>query len=413
MPEIAGNHVSAGTRPFVALASAVLLLGIADSMAGSYLVLFAADYARLTPVQIGLFSAAPAAGGLVISVLAGRRFDRRPSRRYAIIGAALSAVGFVLLTTTTSFVMLLLIGLMFLAASQAVFPQLFALARVVLGEGRAGRRSAPLLRSCWSLAWALGPLAGAVMMSRTGFSAMFWVAAAILALAAVGTAAAPAPPRRQVHAEASESGAGESADAPAWSVPLAVLVASVVLFFAAMAAGSVVLPLFVTRELHLPDSAIGLLYSACAAVEVLAALLVAGLPQRVSQRALITVAMGLLGLYFVATVLADGMAGLLVAQVARGTAIAVVGAAGIRFFQDLLAPAVGRATTLFANAGTAGALLAGLLAGLSIQHWGYTTTLLLCGGAALAGSAAFCLATLPRFGLLHRPDPVEQRGMNY
>jgi MFS transporter, SET family, sugar efflux transporter len=66
-----------------------------------------------------------------------------------------------------------------------------------------------------------------------------------------------------------------------------------------------------------------------------------------------------------------------------------------------MSPATGRATTLFSNAGTAGSLLAGVLAGLSVQHWGYTTTLLLCGAAALAGTFAFCLAT--------RPDPIRTR----
>jgi SET family sugar efflux transporter-like MFS transporter len=71
----------------------------------------------------------------------------------------------------------------------------------------------------------------------------------------------------------------------------------------------------------------------------------------------------------------------------------VVGAAGIRYFQDLLHPATGRATTLFSNASTAGSLLAGVLAGLSVQHWGYLTTLVLCGVTALTGAAAFSLAT--------------------
>jgi SET family sugar efflux transporter-like MFS transporter len=172
----------------------------------------------------------------------------------------------------------------------------------------------------------------------------------------------------------------------------------VVLFFLAMFAGSIALPLYVTRGLHQPDTAVGLLYSACAAVEVVAALALAALPQRVSQRALIAAAMGALAAYFAITVLAHGMALLLLGQVARGIAIAVVGAAGIRFFQEIMAPATGRATTLFANASTAGALLAGVLAGLSVQHWGYLTTLMLCGAAALAGAAVFGLATSS-----HRP----------
>jgi SET family sugar efflux transporter-like MFS transporter len=399
-------------RPFASLAGAVILLGVADSMVGSYLVLFAADRAQLTPVQVGLFASAPAAGGIIVSALVGRRFDRAPTKRYAIAAAALSALGIVLLTTTTSFLLLFLIGVTLIAAGQAAFPQLFTLARVVLGDGRAGQRSAPLLRSGWSLAWALGPLAGAVLLARAGFTGLLWAAAAILALTALtaATIPAPRPPVDRAGDERASSGQDgrRRAAAPLRPLVLALLVIGVVLFFLAMFAGSVALPLYVTRGLHQPDTAVGLLYSACAAVEVLAALALAALPQRVSQRALIAGGMGALAAYFAVTVAAHGMGLLLLGQIARGIAIAVVGAAGIRFFQEIMAPATGRATTLFANAGTAGSLLAGVLAGLSVQHWGYITTLLLCGVTALAGMAAFCLGTLARLsarGPAHLSDP--------
>jgi MFS transporter, SET family, sugar efflux transporter len=68
---------------------------------------------------------------------------------------------------------------------------------------------------------------------------------------------------------------------------------------------------------------------------------------------------------------------------------AVVGAAGLRYFQDLLVSTAGRATTLFANASTAGSLLAGALAGVSIDAFGTVTTLVLCGATAAAAAGAF------------------------
>jgi SET family sugar efflux transporter-like MFS transporter len=366
-------------------------------MAGAYLVLFASDHAHLTPSQVGLFVSAPAAGGIVLGALAGRRFDRRPARGYAIAATALGSLGFVLLTTTTSVPLLILIAITLVAAGQAAFPQLFALARVGLGDGSAGRRSAPLLRSGWSLAWALGPLAGAALLPHAGFTGLLWAAAAILALAAVSAATAPAPPP-PVRGEKELTRSGR---APA------LLVLSATLFFLAMYAGSVALPFFVTRGLHEPAGSVGVLYSACAAVEVLAALVLAALPPQWSQRGLITAAMGALAAYFVVTVPAHGMTMLLLGQIARGIAIAVFSAAGIRYFQDLMHPATGRATTLFANTAAAGSLLAGVLAGLSVQHWGYSTTLALCGAAATAGTAAFWLATRDLGGRTRPPEPKD------
>jgi SET family sugar efflux transporter-like MFS transporter len=370
-------------RAFGPLGTAVLLLGIADSMVGSYFVLFAADEVGLGPVQIGVVVSAPAVGGIVLSTLLGRRFDRRPTRIYAALAAAAGALGLALMTTTRSFAVLLLVALTLIGAAQAAFPQLFALARVVLGPGAAGQRSAPLLRSAWSLAWAVGPLIGAAVLARAGYPAILGGAALILAVTAVMTLAVPPPPSAAAH-EPTES--PEEEPPRRRGIGLTLLTASVAAFFTAMFAGSVALPLFVTRSLHQPEAAVGLLFSACAAVEVVAALGLAAIPARVSQRALILGGMVAFVLYFALTLVADGMPLLLVGQVARGIAIAVVGAAGIRFFQEFLAPATGRATTLFSNASTAGSLVAGILAGAAVRAFGYTAALALCG--VLAGAAA-------------------------
>jgi SET family sugar efflux transporter-like MFS transporter len=389
MVQMTGNR-----RAFPALASAVVLLGTADSMVGSYLVLFAADEARLTPVQVGLLTSAPPAGAVVVGLLAARRFDRTPTRAYAAGAAVLGALGYLLLPRTSAFPLLLLIAGTLLAAAGAAFPQLFALARVVLGDGPTGRRSAPLLRSGWSLAWALGPLAGAAVLATAGFTGVFWAAAAVLALTALVVLAVPSPRSPAPETAPVRRHAGPSAQPAA----VALLVVAVMLFYLATFAGAVALPLHVTRGLGLPASAVGLLYSACAAVEVVAALALARLPARVGERWLIPAAMGGFAVFCVLAVVADGMELLLAAHVARGVAIAVVGAAGIRFFQDVLAPATGRAMALYSNANAAGAVLAGGLAGLAVQHWGAPATLLACGATAVAGGATFVAATAP--GLL-------------
>ncbi|GAA0579202.1 sugar efflux transporter [Paractinoplanes ferrugineus] len=377
--------------PFFSLAAAVLLLGVADSMWGSYVVLFAADEAHLSPIRIGVLASCTAIGGIVVAWLLGRRFDRRPARRYTVLVTVGCAIAFTILTRTTAFPVFLLLALTLLGGVGAAFPQLFSLARAVLGDGPAAQRSAPLLRSVWSLAWAIGPLLGALVLAHGGYPVLLWSAAAALLLAAAATLSVPRPPARP-----SAAAEGERAgDAPPVRV-VVLLTASVTLFFTAMYAGSVTLPLFVTRGLDRPDSAVGILYSVCAAVEVVAALVLAALPPRVGQRLLILGGMLAFVVHFALTMLADGMPLLLVGQIFRGVAIAVVGAAGIRYFQDLLAPATGRATTLFANAATAGLLVAGVLAGASVGAFGYVWTLALCGVAAIAGAVAFGIGSASR-----------------
>lgn len=366
--------------PFVALFAAVLLLGIADSMVNSYIVLFGADEAGLTPLRIGVWSSVFAIGGITISWWLGRLFDRRPARTYAIAVTLLGAVGYLLLPEVSSFLVLLLMAATVLGALGAAFPQYFALARAVLGEGAAGQRSAPLLRSAWSLAWAVGPLLGALVLSRGGYSVLFWTAAGVFLAAALTVLLVPRP------------GPVAAADSAPGRTPV-LLTVSVTLFFTAMFAGGLALPLFVTRVLHQQPASVGVLFSVCAAVEVVATLALAALPVRVSQRAVILAGFGSFVGYYALTVVSASMLMLVLGQVLRGVGIAIVGAAGIRFFQDVLAPATGRATTLFANAATAGLLVSGILSGAAIEHFGYRTTLLLCGVAAALGGVAFALGS--------------------
>jgi MFS transporter, SET family, sugar efflux transporter len=366
--------------PFLALVAAVLLFGIADSMVNTYIVLFGADVAGLTPLQIGVWSSVFALGGITIGWRLGRLFDRRPARTYAIVVILLGSAGYALLPRVTSFPVLLLMAATVLGALGAAFPQLFALARAVLGEGAAGRRSAPLLRAAWSLAWAVGPLLGAFVLSRGSYTALMWTAAGVLLAAALTVFAVPRP------------GAVPVVESTPGGTPV-LLTSSVTLFFTAMFAGGLALPLFVTRALHQPPASVGVLFSVCAAVEVVATLGLAAVPDRISQRAVIIGGFVAFVGFYAVTAVSSTFLMLIAGQVFRGVGIAIVGAAGIRYFQDLLAPATGRATTLFANAATAGLLVSGILSGLALEHFGYRTTLLLSGVAAALGGIAFTLGS--------------------
>jgi SET family sugar efflux transporter-like MFS transporter len=235
-------------------------------------------------------------------------------------------------------------------------------------------------------------LLGALVLSRGGYSWLMWTAAAVFLAAALTVFVVPRP------------GSVAVTNSSPGGTPV-LLTVSVTLFFTAMFAGGLALPLFVTRALHQQPAAVGVLFSVCAAVEVVATLGLTVVPARFSQRALILGGFGSFVCYFALTVVSSGMLMLVIGQVFRGVAIAIVGAAGIRYFQDLLAPATGRATTLFANASTAGLLVSGILSGVAVEHLGYTTTLLLCGVTAALGGVAFTLGSRRQADTWH-PEKV-------
>jgi SET family sugar efflux transporter-like MFS transporter len=368
----------------------VLLLGVAESMTGPYLVLFGSDRANLSPFAIGVFASLVSVSGMVISTLLGRRYDRSPARWPALLAVMASAVGYLLLTTTTSYALLLVIAATFLGTGTAAFAQLFVLARSHL-QGPVSQnstRGTAVLRSVWSLAWAIGPMVGAALLPWYGFTGLFVATAVGFALVTIPVLWAGPPPRPGVSASSATT------KGPPSGRSITVLVASFALFHTAMFAGSVVLPLYVTDVLGRSESDVGVLFSVGAVVEIPAALALLLVPARANKKRLILIGMALLLLYFVIIGVSSSMTVLLLAQSARGVAIAVVGALGITYFQDLMPHATGRATTLFANSATAGSLVSGVLAGSAAQLIGYRWTLLLCG--ALSALAWLLLTTSRR-----------------
>jgi MFS transporter, SET family, sugar efflux transporter len=381
----------AGGSKLPQLLAGVLLLGIADSVIGPYLVLFGTDEARLSPLQVGVFLSVIAVSGLAVSAWLGRRYDRSASRAPALVALAAPAVGYLALTTTTSYALLLVIAAVFLGAGMAAFPQLFTLARTHLDRSAGGsaRRGTPVLRSVWSLAWAIGPLVGAAVLAWRGYQGLLVLTALAFALVAVPVAllgTTPAAPPRA----AADDGGGRL------TRPILLAAASFTLFHTAMLSGSVALPLYVTQTLARPDRDVGLLFSVCALVEVPAALSLTLLPARVRKQWVILAGMALFVAYFVLVAASSTMPQLIGTQVARGVALAVVGALGIVYVQDLLPRATGRATALFANTLTTGSLISGILAGATAQALGYRAALLLCGGLSAVGCGLLAAARRPR-----------------
>jgi SET family sugar efflux transporter-like MFS transporter len=365
---------------FPPLLASVLLLGIADSVIGPYLVLFAADEARLSPLRVGVFLSLISVSGLVVSTWLGRRYDRSASRWPALVAVAAPAVGYLVLTATTNYPTLLLVGVGLLGAGLAAFPQLFALARTHLDRvgTSTARRGTPALRSVWSLAWAVGPMIGAAVLSREGYDGLLLFTAGAFALVAVPLLLIGGTP-------SAERPANTDGDANGLSRPMFLAAVSFTLFHTAMLSGSVVLPLYVTRTLQQGDGDVGLLFSICALVEIPAALATMLLPARLLKRPVILIGMLLLGTYFLLASMSSTMPMLIASQLARGVAIAAVGTLGITYMQDLAPHATGRATTLFANTLTIGSLISGVLAGATAQALGYRSALLICGLLAALG----------------------------
>jgi MFS transporter, SET family, sugar efflux transporter len=374
----------------LSMASAVLLIGFATSLTAPFIPLFGSQVAHMTPLSLGLFQSLLAVSSILVSFQLGRLSDRLNSRKpLVLLAAGSAALGYLLFTTTTHYLALTLIAAVFLSTGAAAFPQLFAFARSRLGgvTPQVAEHGLTTLRSVFSLAWVVGPGLGAGVVAAAGFRGLFLVTALLYALAGVVVL---------------RSGQGESRRAAAPPVQMPVpapgprpamnlIVSSFVLYGASMSMGFIALPLFMTRELHLPNSDVGLLVGLCALLEIPIMMSFVFLPRRFSNQTLILFGFGLFTTYFLTVGLSHSLAPLLAAQLIRAIVIAISASLGMAYFQELLPGRLGQATTLFVNTNSAGSMVAGLVSGAFAQTFSYRAVFLLCAALTLAACGLMLL----------------------
>jgi SET family sugar efflux transporter-like MFS transporter len=368
---------------------AVLFIGVGDAVGGSYMTLFAVDQGRMNPLELGIFLAALALSGIAANTAFGRWFDNRPSVLPVFLALVMTTVGYLLLTATTRVYLLLLIACGPLAMSLACFPQLFALAKGHLDQVGAdtAERGIAMIRGTWSIAWAIGPALGALVISQFDFRGVFMTSAlcagfAILSLASVRVPAA-SPRKLDSRSKFTTRLSGRTGLAAS----------SLVLFHMAMFMGSIALPIVTTHDLRGTKADVGLIFSVCAFLEVPVMFTFVIRPSKAGSRHWISFGFIAFVLYFLVATWSSSVAVLLGAQVLRAVGIGLVGYQGISYIQALMPNQVGIAAAVFFNTTNAGFLLSSLTAGAWAQAFGYRSMFIAC--AALSGLGLLLLHFQP------------------
>src|SRR6185312_15843755 len=170
---------------FIALVAVDVLAGLADAVSGPYVVLFLVDQAHLSPVLLGAVLTARALAGIAFATGFGTWVDRRTSVAPLLLALAGSSVGYASLGFTTSFALLMVIAALPIAIGAAAFSQSIALVKRSFERAslHTANRAIGVLRASWSLAWAIGPAIGAVVVDAFGFRGVFFTSAAFSATA--------------------------------------------------------------------------------------------------------------------------------------------------------------------------------------------------------------------------------------
>ncbi len=365
---------------FLPLFVASVLVGFRDSMSLPYITLFAVEQAHMGPLAVGIFLTTRAAGAIAISMLFGAWFDRRASLWPLLVTLSAGAIGYALMTTTTNFALLCLIGAIPQGLGAAAFPLIFAIAKVGSAGARpvAIARSITMLRASFSLAWGVGPALGAIVVREDNYNALFWVSALFSGLAFL-----PLALKRVAASSASE----EATASPRLGGAVTLAAASFTLFSMAIGIGAVALPIAITVDFAGTKGDVGLAASLCALLEVPVMMAIAVRPSYFLGRKGIGIGFIALALYFVAAGLAPSSGALVWAQILRAVGIGLVSCIGISYLQDLMPNRVGAASVLYANTSQIGQLLAGLAAGAWAQAYNYHSLFWPCVVISLAGLA--------------------------
>ena len=372
---------------FIALVVVDVFVGLADSISLPYIVLFFVDQAGMSPLSLSAILTARALSSIVFSMAFGAWIDRRTTVAPLLLALAGSAVGYALLGLTTDFVALIAIAALPVAIGAAAFSQSIALAKRNFSEAspHTVNRAVGVLRASWSLAWAIGPAIGALLIGAAGFRGAFFGSAgsgalALATLAFVQRRVALADP---AHAHPPKPANGGPA--------IALAFAALALFHTAMFLGSIPLPIVLTTSLGGVESDVGITMSLCAALEIVVMGALIWKPLQRGERIAIAAGFASFIVYFVALTLARSVGAVFWAQIPRAIGIGLVTYLGISFLHSLMPHRAGAAAALFSNSGQLGSVLAALSVGGLAKAFGYASIFVVCAVLSAAGLALVCV----------------------
>lgn len=371
---------------FLSAASAVLFGVLAQAIAGPFMALFAVQRAGLSPIELSVFLTVSALTGIAASTWLGRRFDRHPGATELLAVLVLGIVGYALLATTTDYLWLVLIAAGPVGIGSAAFTLLFALAKRQLDASGpvVAERGVAALRMTSSLGWAIGPAIGGLLVSGWGFGGAF-IGGALCAAVALVTVVISGIWR--VPAVAADAAEVVHLEVPKGRAALAV--GSIALFHMAMFMGSIALSITTVTELGGSETDVGLLFSLCAAIEVVVMGAFVAWPTRGPRQRWMLLGFALFALYFVILALFPSLAAAYWAQIPRAVAIGIVSVVGMLYLQALMPTRVGLAAGLFSSAISVGAVLSGILTGPWASAFGYASIFGFC--VALTGLGGLLL----------------------
>lgn len=346
------------------------MLGMAVAITAPFLVIFMTETHGMSSTGYGIFMASAAVGSFFVNTIIGRYSDRlKFDRKYLIIAALLMQImaflSFLIIPNTW---ILIISYIIFFSLGAPAMPQLYASARESINQYRSSIAvmANTILRSMFSFGFLFGPLVGSILLARYDFTGLFFGTVIMFAVVFMSSFLIKNSNPPAVENTIEITGY-EEPKSPNLLTSLTLFIPFIAFVFLHVGQWMYLLnmPLFVTGYLGEADSAVGILASLCAGLEVPLMIFMGYVASRVSSKTLLIIAGFIGSTYFLSIGIFESYTMMLIGQLPLALFLAILLGLGISYFQDLLPQFPGYASTLFANAMIVGQLLGNLLGGIA------------------------------------------------
>lgn len=333
-----------------------MILGLQQAMLIPNISLFAHDALHLSPAQLSLFLVAFHLSGLVSSLCMPALGDRVRDRTLLLpLSAVVAVVGYTGYALVSSFGAVLWVTALLVGPANCQNSLFFSYLRSVDGDST----SAVATRGIFSAAWVVGPMLGAMVVSRYGFRPLFGSLVALNVMVLAGSIGLARAPRWSAQAENVPTVSGSYIGA---------VFLVLVLLHGSNVIATTIMPIVVTNELGMRPELVGFTFAICAVAEVVMFYLISKALGRYKKTTLIMAGCGFGVLYYLALGLLDDWRVLFAAQVLNAVFIAIAVGGGMAWFQDLMPKRPGLATGIFMNTFRIGTLVVSPIIG-AVAAW--------------------------------------------
>lgn len=321
---------------------------------------------------VGLFYSISAIASMIVSFLLALRSDRIGDRKKLIIFCCCMALANSLLFAfSRHYLLLISLGVSFAALANSTQPQLFALAREYTDRSaRDAVMFSSIMRAQMSLAWVIGPPLSFLLANNYGFTFMYLSGATVFAVGIIMVAfLLPSVPRIPTPSEqVADMNRNFLRDKN-----VVLLFIAMVLLWTCNTMYLIDMPLYTDKELGLGKNLAGYLMGIAAGLEIPFMIMAGYYVRRFGKRTMVLGAAISAFCFYLGLALSESEKILMLLQLFNALFVGLIAGIGMLYFQDLMPGRAGEATTLFANSGTMGVILAGILQGSISGSFGHHT----------------------------------------